>query len=113
MGANARSSPLAGARAPEPAALMRRPSKARRDRSWERENRGFTYRIDARLNEAAKEAVEAYEAQGLETTVSAVVEAWIRAGRDAWLRGEVEVTVERIAATSAACPQQAAASGAA
>jgi hypothetical protein len=87
-----RKSPLARVRAAqEPAALMRRPSGARRGRGWEQSHRAYAYRIDPELNEAAKAAVSEYEEQGWITSVSQVVEAWLAAGRAAWQRGEVEI----------------------
>lgn len=76
----------------EPAALMSRPSQARRKR---KDVQRFTYRIDPDLNEAANAAVEEYADAGHTVTVSQVMDAWIAAGYQAWLDGAVEVVVEQ------------------
>jgi hypothetical protein len=87
-----RKSPLARVRsAQEPAALMRRPSSARRGRGWEQSHRAYAYRIDPELNEAMKAAVAEYAETGWITSMSQVAEAWLQAGREAWQRGEVAV----------------------
>lgn len=78
--------------ATEPAALMARPSQAKRRR---KDVQRFTYRIDSALNEAAKAAVDEYAAAGHTVTVSQVMDAWIAAGQQAWLAGDVEVVVEQ------------------
>ncbi|HFD38518.1 MAG TPA: hypothetical protein ENJ31_01525 [Anaerolineae bacterium] len=103
MSSARRPSPLSGVRPPaatEPAALMRRPSRALRDRTWERQNRAFSYRIPAELNDALHQIKREVEAGGdFRTTISLVAEAIIRAGLDAWDRGEVDVLGHEIAPT--------------
>lgn len=93
----ARKSPLSQAARPkEPAALMKRPSRAKRNRDWEKRNRAFSYRIDPELNEAMNEVVAAYRASGFITTVSDVAEAWLRAGREQWEKGNVSVAGKKV-----------------
>ncbi len=76
----------------EPAALMSRPSRARRQR---KDVPRFTYRIDPDLNQAAKDAVAEYAAAGHTVTVSQVIEAWLEAGRQLWLKGRVDIEIQQ------------------
>lgn len=89
-----RESPLKRVRAEaEPAALMSRPSKAKRSGP-----RAFAYRIPAELNEEIKAAVDEYEREGWITNCSLVAAAWLEAGLACWKRGEVEVEGREAAA---------------
>lgn len=77
----------------EPAALARRPSKAKRDRSWEQQFRGKTVtfrdippRLRQRLNCVAAE---------LGVTASEVGRAFLEYGLGAYERGELELRPEQ------------------
>lgn len=111
-----RKSRLSQRPAAEPAALMSRPSTAKRTR---KDRARFTYRIDPELNAAANAAVAEYAAAGYQVTVSQVMDAWIAAGYRAWLAGDVEIEIQEqrtarvsrslrdVASDSEAAPHQA------
>lgn len=70
--------------------------RVRRSRSWESkpENKGFTYRIGQDVHNLVTNAVEQYGRAGHHATTGAVARAWLLAGYQAWMAGQVEVEVD-------------------
>ena len=75
----------------------------RRSRRWERrpENKQFGYRTGSDLHQYALDAVREYRDAGRHTTISNVIRAWALAGREMWLRGELDVSTRSLNAEAA------------